>query len=257
MSEAAAAPMPPAAPAPQAKRGFGTRSYLLAGCSIGGTLCASLSSSSDINYIFAIASAVFGGLIVLLTAAPAAAPAPAPQASPTVAPRAAAAAPATAAPPPVAVGNPPASGSIGIGIVAAILSFIMNQIAQVAIGFSIFNIVGGLTAEDMLIVSGLMGMSVVAVKAPFDLFVGAFYLSRARSIFIALGVFVVTYLFCYFIEQTISATMGMSGLFNVATAYGAEALIWGMFYVIGLPLIALGIGAFGVRLSTYLTRRAG
>lgn len=255
MSEAATAPMPPAAPAPQAKRGLGTRSYLLAGCSIGGTLCASLASNSDINFVFAIASAVFGGLIVLLTATPPA-PAVAPQA--TAAPAGATApAPAATAATPAAVAPAPASGSIGIGIVAGILSFIMNQIAQVAIGFSIFNIVGNLTAEEMLIVSGLMGISVVAVKVPFDLFVGAFYLSRARSILIALGVFVLTYLFCYFIEQTISATMGMSGLFNVASAYGAEALVWGLFYVIGLPLLAQGFGAFGVRLSAHLMRRAG
>lgn len=256
MSEATTASVPPTAPAPRARRVVGPRAMMLAGCSIGGTLCASLASNADLNYLFAVASAVFGGLMVMLTAAPAAATpaaaaAPAPAAVP--APAASVQTPAMA---PAVAAEVPGSGPVVIGIVAGILSFIMNQIAQVAIGFSIFNIVGNLTAEEMLIVTGLMGISVVAVKAPFDLFVGAFYLSRARNILVALGVFAVTYLFCYFIEQTISATMGMSGLFNVASAYGPAVLLSGMFYVIGLPLIAQAVGAFGVKLATYLTRRA-
>lgn len=253
MSEATTASVPPTAPAPRARRVVGPRAMMLAGCSIGGTLCASLASNADLNYLFAVASAVFGGLMVMLTAAPAAATPAAAAAPAEPAPAASVQTPAMA---PAVAAEVPGSGPIVIGIVAGILSFIMNQIAQVAIGFSIFNIVGNLTAEDMLIVTGLMGISVVAVKAPFDLFVGAFYLSRARNILIALGVFAVTYLFCYFIEQTISATMGMSGLFNVASAYGPAVLLSGMFYVIGLPLIAQAVGAFGVKLATYLTRRA-
>lgn len=252
MSEAAAAPLPPTTPAAPARPRLGARSYLLAGCSVAGALSASLASSSNINYVFAIASAVFGGLIVLLTASPSismpAPAAPAPTPAPSAASPAAVAAPSPALRP----------GSVGIGIVAGILSFIMNQIAQVAVGFSVFGVAGdGLTANDMLIVSGLMGLSVVAVKAPFDLMVGAFHTARARNIFAALGVFVLTYLFCYFIEQTISATMGMSGLFNVASAYGAEALLWGLFYVIGVPLLAQATGAFGARLASLLTRRPG
>lgn len=252
MSDAATASVPPTAPAPRARRVFGPRAMMLSGCSIGGTLCASLASNADLNYVFAVASAVFGGLMVMLTAAPAAAT-PAAAAAPAPATPTSVETPAMA---PAVAAEVPGSGPVGIGIVAGILSFIMNQIAQVAIGFSIFNIVGNLTAEDMLIVTGLMGISVVAVKVPFDLFVGAFYLSRARNTLIALGVFAVTYLFCYFIEQTISATMGMSGLFNVASAYGPAVLLSGMFYVIGLPLIAQAVGAFGVKLATYLTRRA-
>lgn len=254
MSDTAAAPVPPTTPSAPAGPRFGARSYLLAGCSVAGALCASLAANTEINYVFAIASAVFGGLMVLLTAAPSVAM-PAPVAT---APTVSAVTGTATAEAPAAPSRPLRAGSVGIGIVAGILSFIMNQIAQVAIGFSVFGIAGdGLSPNDMLIVSGMMGLSVLAVKAPFDLFVGAFHTSRARNIFAALGVFVLTYLFCYFIEQTISATMGMSGLFNVASAYGAEALLWGLFYVIGVPLLAQAVGAFGARLASLLTRRPG
>ena len=132
----------------------------------------------------------------------------------------------------------------------------MNQIAQVAVGLGVFDIVGGgLSAEQLLYVSGVIGLIVTAVKAPFDLLVGAFHLSRARSVFAALGLFVVTYLFCYFIEQTISATVGASGLFNVTSVYGLEALLWGMGYVIVIPTLALAIGAIGAKIAGLLGRR--
>ncbi len=258
MNEAAAAPIPPAAPAQPAKRGLGMRTYVLAGCSVGGALCATLAANTDINYVFAIASAVFGGLVVLLTATPPAAPAPA---LPSVAAPAATAASPSASPVAALAGEavPPAgTSSVVIGITAGILSFIMNQIAQVAVGYGTFSIVGAeLTADEMIYVTGIIGLVVVAVKTPFDLLVGAFHLSRARNVFAALGLFVVTYLFCYFIEQTISATMGASGLFNVISAYGAEALLWGLFYVIVVPTAAQAIGALGVRLSAFVMRRAG
>jgi hypothetical protein len=250
MSDTAAPPLPPAAPAQQARRGFSVRTYVLAGCSVGGALCATLAANTEINYVFAIASAAFGGGIVLLTAAPAAVPAPV----------VVAAAPTTIQPaattPTVAAASSGGMNSIGIGITAGILSFIMNQIAQVAVGMGVFNIVGTeMTADQLLFVTSMIGLMVVAVKTPFDLLVGAFHLSRARNVIVALGLFVVTYLLCYFIEQAISATMGASGLFNVASVYGGEALLWGLVYVIVVPTVAQGVGAFGARLAGWLTRR--
>ena len=252
MTDATAAPLPPALPAPQPQRALGLRTYLLAGCSIGGTLCASLAANSDVNLVFVIASAVFGAVFVLLTAAPAA-PAPAPMMQ---APASMAASGSTAAVSPVPAApvapaaNPGLGGSIGIGVVAAVLSFIMNQIAQVAFGFVAFNLVADeLTADQLVYITTFIGIGVVMVKTPFDVFIGAFHLSRARNILVGLGLFALTYFLCYVIEQMISAAVGASGLFTTVSTYGLEGLMWGMFYVIGLPTIAQAVGAFGVRLA--------
>lgn len=254
MSDATLAPVPPAAPAPQSQRGLGMRTYVLAGCSIGGTLCASLAANAEVNLIFVIASAVFGAVIVLLTAAPAA-PGPAAASPQVAASPAGSSAPAAATVTPAT--QPGLGGAVGIGILAGVLSFIVNQIAQVAFGLVVFNLVTGeLTADQMIYVTTFIGIGVMIVKTPFDVFIGAFHLSRARNLLAALGIFALTYLFCYFIEQMISAAMGASGLFTTITTFGLEGLMWGMFYVIGVPTIAQAVGAFGVRLAALLPRRA-
>ena len=41
-----------------------------------------------------------------------------------------------------------------------------------------------------------------------------------------------------------------------AEKYGFEGLMWGMLYVLGIPLVAQAVGAFGVRLAAMLPRRA-
>lgn len=251
VAAAAVIPQPsPAGAAPQTRRGPGARTYLLAGCSVGGTLCASLASASGVNLAFAVASAVFGGLIVVLTAAPGIGAAAAPPAPGAVAVPAASDGATVSLP-----ARPPGSGALAIGISAAVLSFIMNQIAQVAFGFGLFSLVGELTAEEMFGVSAIIGLSVLMVKVPFDLLLGAYLVARARSIFAALGAFVAAYFVVYMVEQAISATMGMSGLVNTAANAGLEAVLWGFAWILGLPLLTLALGACGARLAALLLRR--
>ena len=214
---------------------------LLAGCSIGGTLCASLSSTSSINVPFAIASAVFGAVLVVVTAAPAVAP-------PVNAGTAAQAADTTNL-------RQGGNGIIAIGIAAAVLSFIMNQVAQFFIGGAVFSLVGELNPEQMLIVTSIVGLSVLGVRVPFDLLLGAYLVARARNVFLALGVFLLTYVFCYLIEQTLSMLVGMSGLYNTVTQLGMEAVLPGLAAVFGVPLLAVAVGALGAKLAAYFMRR--
>jgi hypothetical protein len=248
MTDAAAATAvpPPAAPATPAKSGIATRTYLLAGCSIGGTLCASLASSSSINLPFAILSAVFGGMIVLLTAAPGIV----------------ASAPGAAVPGPIgtaqALAKPSGTGAISIGIAAAVLSFIMNQIAQFAVGYTAYGIAGTeLTPDQMFMLANIVGSSVIIIRVPFDLLIGAYLVSRARNVFGALGMFAVAYLVCYLIEQAVSAAFGMSGLYMTAMQGGVEAVLWGFGWVLGLPLICQTIGALGAKATAFFMRRKG
>lgn len=255
MADAAAVPVPPAAPAPRSRTGFGPRAYMLAACSMGGTLCASLAANSNVNLVFVIGSAFFGALIVLLTAAPASGQVSAAMSAENV---------------PLPVSSevrsttitthqrtPGLGSSIAIGIVAAVLSFIMNQIAQVAFGFVAFNLVPAeLSGEQLAYVTTFIGIGVMIVKTPFDVFIGAFHLSRARNVLVALGLFVLTYFVCYAIEQMVSMTMGASGLLTTVSTFGLEGLLWGMFYVIGLPTIAQALGAYGVGLAALLPRRS-
>jgi hypothetical protein len=244
----AAVPPPPAAPPPAPRGGIGLRTYLLAGCSIGGTLSASLASASEINLPFAIASAIFGAAIVLMTAAPAMAPAaPAVVASP-----AGGAAPATALRPGGA-----GAGAVSIGISAAVLSFIMNQVAQFSVGSAVFGIVGEIPADYALAATAVIALAVLLVRIPFDLLLGAYLLTRARNIYAALGVFLLAYLVCYLIEQVLSMTVGASGLYNTLTTVGIEALLPGLFFVFGVPFLSQAIGAFGSKLAAWLLRPRG
>jgi hypothetical protein len=238
-----------------ARSGPGMRTYLLAGCSVGGTLCASLASSSGINILLAIMSAAFGGMIVLLTAAPGIAAAmPAAAAPPIAAPSAGdvpAALPATRA-------APAGFGSVGIGISAGVLSFIMNQISQFGIGASIAMMLGGeLTGEQFMIAAAYIGIAVLIVKVPFDLLVGAYLVSRARRVWGALGVMLLTYLFCYMLEQSFSAAIGASGLYGVAQAQGINGVLQGFAWIFGPLLAAQAIGAYGARIAAFFVNRGG
>lgn len=247
MSDAATHPAPGPQPRPltAGRGGVPLRVLLLGGCSIGGTLCASLSAASDINLPFAIASAVFGAILVVITAAPAtAAPAAAPPAAVN-----------TDTPALAVTTRQQGSGTIGIGIAAAVLSFIVNQLVQFAVGFTAYGITGpDLTPEQMFALVNLIGLSVIMIRVPFDLLVGAYLVSRARNVFGALGMFALTYLGCYLVEQSISAAFGMSGLFMTATQGGLEALLYGFGWVLGLPILSMAVGAFGARGAALLMR---
>jgi hypothetical protein len=247
MTDTTAAMPPPTTPAAPGKVAVPVRTYMLAGCSVGGTLCASLASASNVNLPFAIASAIFGGIIVLITAAPAMAPA-------GMAAAAAAAAPAGTIP---AATRPSGTGAVAIGISAAVLSFIMNQVAQFAVGSAVYGIVGEIPSDFVLAASAVMAVAVLIVRVPFDLLLGAYLLTRARNIFAALGVFLLTYLVCYLIEQLLSMTVGASGLYNTLATVGIEALLPGLFFVFGVPFLAQAIGAFGSKAAAWLMRPKG
>lgn len=250
MTQVAGQPAPSAPPAVQ-HSGVPVRTYVLAGCSIGGTLCASLASAATVNLPFAIMSAVFGGMIVLVTAAPlgagmrpAAVAAPGqPAGSVSVGPDATADRAA-----------PDRMGPWSIGISAAVLSFIMNQVAQFAVGSAAYGIAGTIPPEYELAASSLIALSVLIVRVPFDLLIGAYFVSRARNLFAALGIFVLAYLVCYLVEQGLSMTVGASGLYNTIAAAGWGPVLPGILLVFGVPLAAQAIGAFGARLAGWLTR---
>jgi hypothetical protein len=241
----------PTPAAAAAKTGIPARTYLLAGCSIGGTLCATLAANSGVNLPFAIASAVFGGIIVLVTAAPG------------VAAAAAAAAPAAVMPmdgsmaqvPAAARLKPSGTGAVGIGMSAAVLSFIMSQIAQFAVGYTLYGVNGELTNDQVFSVSDILGTSITIIRVPFEILIGAYLVSRARNIFAALATFAVAYFVIYLIEQTVSAAFGMSGLWRTWQSGGFEAVAWGFGWVLGIPLVAQGIGAVGAVITNWLSRR--
>ena len=251
MSEAAAATPPPPAPVVPARSGPPVRTYVLAGCSIGGTLCASMASAATVNIPFAILSAVFGGIIVLVTAAPGVVAAAA-----TAAPAAVASTMMDgAAAPPAAAREP---SPVTIGISAAVLIFIVNQIFQFAVGYTGYGVAGTeLTLEQQVLLSEIMGFSIIVIRVPFDLLIGAYLVSHARSIIGALGVFVLAYLGCYLVEQSISAAFGASGLYMTAQQHGVTGVMLGFIWVLGMPLLCLALGAYGAKLAAWFTRRKG
>jgi hypothetical protein len=249
MTDAAAtAPQTPSTPPATPKAIFPTRVLILAGCSVGGTLTASLASASQVNWPFAIVSAIFGGVLVVMTAAPAiVAPAAAAASTGGAAANAGAGAPATA---------PAGFGIVGIGIAAAVLSFIMNQVAQIFVGFAVFSVVPpDITPTDFLYVTGLIGIAVTGVRVPFDLLIGAYLLGRARNILLALGVFIATYIVCYLLEQVISMFFGLSGLFNtLQSGMPPLTVLTGLGIVLGITLAAQAIGAYGARIAAFVMR---
>jgi hypothetical protein len=249
----AASPPPPVAPVVIMPPAVPVRTYVLAGCSVGGTLCASLASAATVNLPFAIMSAVFGGVIVLVTAAPGMAMRP--LAAPAAIGAAAAALPGGTVEPQARVVAPPERmGGWSIGISAAVLSFIMNQVAQFAVGSAVYGIAGEIPAEYALAASAVMAMSVLMVRVPFDLLIGAYLVTRAKNLFAALGVFLLAYFVCYLVEQGLSMTVGASGLYNTIAEAGWGPVLPGVLLVFGVPLAAQAVGAFGARLASWLTR---
>jgi len=237
MTQVAGQPAP-SAPVAVQHSGVPVRTYVLAGCSIGGTLCASLASAATVNLPFAIMSAIFGGMIPAAVAAPG-------QPAGSVSAGQDASAGRMA---------PDRMGPWSIGISAAVLSFIMNQVAQFAVGSAAYGIAGTIPAEYELAASSLIAFSVLIVRVPFDLLIGAYFVSRARNLFAALGIFVLAYLVCYLVEQGLSMTVGASGLYNTIAAAGWGPGLPGILLVFGVPLAAQAIGAFGARLAGWLTR---
>ena len=237
MTQVAGQPAP-SAPVAVQHSGVPVRTYVLAGCSIGGTLCASLASAATVNLPFAIMSAIFGGMRPAAVAAPG-------QPAGSVSAGQDASAGRMA---------PDRMGPWSIGISAAVLSFIMNQVAQFAVGSAAYGIAGTIPAEYELAASSLIAFSVLIVRVPFDLLIGAYFVSRARNLFAALGIFVLAYLVCYLVEQGLSMTVGASGLYNTIAAAGWGPGLPGILLVFGVPLAAQAIGAFGARLAGWLTR---
>ena len=245
----AAAPIQTAAAATLAApgRGPGTRAYLLAGCSVGATLCASLTSTSGVNLPFAILSALLGGVVVLLTAAPAAAP---PQAV-------VAASSASGVITPTPVVYPTRRDSISTGVTAAVLAYVILQIQLFVFGGALGTLLAGV--DGMPSVSALNDASaeyLVLIAIPVNLLLGAYLLAGSRSLLLALTVFALTYFACFLLEQAITIITGFSPLFEGMASGAPELAAAALVTYLLPPFFAQAIAAIGSRLAGRLLRPA-
>jgi hypothetical protein len=132
------------------------------------------------------------------------------------------------------------------GFASGIVAYVAFQLLLFIYGWSVGAIVPlDASPELMARLGESVGWFVLLGRLVVDLLLGAYLLSTARNLFVALAVFVATTFGCFLIEQVITAAVQGSQFFaglgsgNVAGAAGM--LLW----AIVPATIAQAIGAFG------------